>query len=144
MSFARYFKLSSYCLIGSGYVAIAATGSIDFMALGVFGCAFVASWFIDTARLYARIATWALNVLALAYIPFFLIDYKLLSHSFMVSTIHLVFLMSAVKILTLTRDRDYAYLYLVSFAELLAASTLAIDITFALSFFVFLVSGSAR
>lgn len=141
MSFARYFKLSSYCLIGSGYVAIAATGSIDFIALAVFGCAFVASWFIDTARLYARIPPWVLNVLALAYIPFFFIDYKLVSHSFVVSTIHLVFLMAALKILTLARDRDYAYMYLISFAELLAASTLSIDITFALSFFVFLVSG---
>lgn len=141
MSFARYFKLSSYCLIGSGYVAIAATGAIDLISLAAFGCAFVASWFIDTARLYARISPWVLNVIAAAYLPFFVFDYRLLSHSFVVSSVHLIFLMAAVKILTLTRDRDYAYLYLVSFAELLAASTLAIDFTFALSFFVFLVSG---
>ena len=141
MSFARYFKFSSYCLIGSGYVAIAATGTMDSIALAVFGCAFVASWFINTPRLYARIPPWVLNALAVAYVPFFFIDYRVLSHSFVVSTIHLVFLMAAVKILTLTRDRDYAYLYLVSFAELLAASTLAIDITFGVSFCVFLVSG---
>jgi len=141
MSFARCFKLSSYCLIASGYVAIVATGAIDFISLSAFGAAFVASWFIDTARLYARIPPWVLNVVAAAYIPFFVVDYRLISHSFVVSSVHLIFLMAAVKILTLTRDRDYAYLYLVSFAELLAASTLAIDFTFALSFFVFLISG---
>jgi hypothetical protein len=141
MSFARYFRLSSYCLIASGFVAIAATGTLDLFSLLLFSVAFIVSWFIDTARLYQRLSGWVLNSLAIAYFPLYLIDYKILSHSFLISTIHLVFYMAALKLVTLAKDRDYVYLYVISFAELLAASTLTIDLTFALSFFIFLFSG---
>ncbi len=141
MTFTQYFKISSYCLITSGFAAIAATGSIDFFSLFLFCSALVGSWFIDTAGLRQRIPNWVLNCLVLSYIPFFIIDYKLLSHSFVITTIHLIFFVAAVKLLTLAQDRDYVYLYIISFAELLAASTLTVDIIFAACFFFFLLSG---
>lgn len=141
MSFARYFRLSSYCLIASGFVAIAATGALDLFSMLLFSVALIVSWFIDTIRLYQRLSGWVLNSLALAYFPLYLIDYRILSHSFLLSTIHLVFYVSALKLVTLAKDRDYVYLYVISFVELLAASTLTIDLTYALSFFMFLISG---
>ncbi|HYK90939.1 MAG TPA: DUF3488 and transglutaminase-like domain-containing protein [Acidobacteriota bacterium] len=140
MSFSRYFKFSSYCLIGSGFVAIAATGTLDLFSLILISSALIASWFLDTGQLYRRLEGWALNAMALIYLPFYLIDYKLLSRSFMISTIHTVFYVAALKLLTLAKDRDYAILYIISFAELLAASTLSIDLTFALSLTLFLFS----
>lgn len=141
MSFARYFKLSSYCLIASGFVAIAATGALDPFSLILFSAALIVSWCINTAHLYRRLSGWALNTLAIAYFPLYLVDYKILSRSFVISIVHFVFYMAALKLLTLARDRDYVYLYLISFVELLAASTLTIGMAFALSFFVFLLSG---
>jgi transglutaminase-like putative cysteine protease len=99
------------------------------------------SWFIDTEKLQRRTPAWLLNTVALAYFPFYLLDYKFISGSFVVSTIHLIFLTAAVKILTRSSDRDYVYLYLISFAELLAASILTVDLTFSISLLVFLVSG---
>ncbi len=141
MSFARYFKLSSYCLIASGFVAIAATGALDLFALVLFAAALISSWFIDTARVYRRLSGWPLNLLSLAYFPAYLIDYEFLSRSFITSTVRLFFYVAALKLLTLARDRDYVYLYVISFAELLAASTLTIDVVFAACLFVFLVSG---
>jgi protein-glutamine gamma-glutamyltransferase len=141
MSYARYFKFASYCLIASGFVAITATGAVDLFSIVLFGSAFFASWFIDTERLHRRLPGWVLNCVAAAYLPIYLLDLKLISRSFVVTTIHLIFLMAAVKILTRATDRDYVYLYLISFAELLAASTLTIDLTFAVSLLVFLFSG---
>jgi hypothetical protein len=140
MSFARYYKISSYCLITAGFIAIAATGSVDIFSLAVFGGALGLSWFLDTAQLRKRIPGWLLNTIAVAYFPMYLFDYLFLSRSFVVSTIHMIFCMAAVKLMTRSTDRDYVYLYLISFAELVAASTLTIDITFALSLFVFLIS----
>ncbi len=137
MSFARYFKISSFSLIASGFVAIAATGALDPFSLILFSIAFIASCFVETERLYERLS---LNLLALAYIPIYLVDYKFLSHSFIISTLRLVFYVAALKLLTLTKDRDYVFLYGISFAELLAASTLTIDMTFTVSLVVFLLS----
>jgi len=141
MSFARYFKLSSYALIGSGFAAIAATGAIDALSLLAFGTVLVSSWFIDTERLRRLVPGWLLNLAALAYFPLYAVDYLFLSRSFVSSTIHLVFYVSALKLVTRSGDRDYVYLYLISFAELLAASSLTIDVAFALSLAAFLVSG---
>jgi hypothetical protein len=140
MSWNRYFKLSSYGLITSGFVAIAATGRIDLFSLFLFGSALAASWFIDTAALKRRLPAWLLNSLVLLYLPCYLIDYQILSRSFVVSTIHLIFYVAAVKILTRSSDGDFVYLYCVSFAELLAASILTVDITFLASLLVFLFS----
>jgi hypothetical protein len=141
MTFAQYFKTSSYCLIGSGFLAIAATGAVDWISLVLFSCAFIGSWFTDTAALRRRIPAWVLNCLVIAYLPFFAIDIRLLSRSFLISAIHLIFLLAAIKILTLSKDRDYLLLYLISFAELLAASVLTVNIAFGFCFLFFLFSG---
>jgi hypothetical protein len=141
MTFERYFKASSYCLIGSGFVAIAATGAIDWITLLLFTAAFAGSLFLDTIRLRQIIPNWVLNGLALAYLPFFVVDHRLLSHSLLIALLHLILFTSALKLLTLARDRDYFLLYLMSFAELLAASTLTVSMVFILCFLVFLLSG---
>ncbi len=141
MSWTRYFKLSSYGVIVSGFVAIAATGAIDLFSLILFGTAIAVSWFIDTASLRRRLPNWALNLLVGSYLLCYLADYALISRSFVISTIHLTFYVAALKILTRFSDGDYVYLYCVSFAELLAASTLTVDITFVASLIVFLFSG---
>jgi transglutaminase-like putative cysteine protease len=140
MTFARYFKISSYALIASGFVAIAATGTIDLPAVLLFSIVLVSSWWIDTERLRGRTPAWVLNTVALGYFPLYVADYLFVSHSFVTSTVHLIFYMAALKLVTRASDRDYVYLYLISFAELLAASTLTIDITFAVSLAAFLVS----
>lgn len=139
MTWARYFKLSSYGLITSGFVAVAATGSVDLFSLLLFGSALVSSWFVDTAALNRRIPRWAMNALMVGYLPGYLVDYHFLSRSFVVSTIHLIFYVAAVKVLTRLADSDYVYLYCISFAELLAASILTVDITFLVSLLVFLL-----
>ncbi len=141
MTFAQYFKASSYCLIASGFAAIAATGRIDWISVILFSIAFAGSWFTDVVRLRQAIPEWILKYLALAYLSFFVIDYKLLSHSYAISVLHLAFFAAAVKLLTISKDSDYLLLYLISFAELLAASTLTVNIAFILCFLVFLLSG---
>jgi protein-glutamine gamma-glutamyltransferase len=141
MIFERYFKASSYCLIASGFLAIVATGSIDTISILLFAVVFIASLYIDTNRLQQRIPVWILNCTAVAYLLFFVFDLRTLSRSFMAATVHLLFFIAAVKLLTLSRDRDYVQLYLISFAEVLAASTLTVNIVFAICLFVFLFCG---
>ena len=140
MTWTRYFRLSSYGVIVSGFAAIAVTGAVDLFSLSLFGSAIAVSWFIDTEALKRRLPSWALNSLVAAYLFCYLADYLIVSRSFVISTIHLAFYVAALKILTLTSDSDYVYLYCISFAELLAASTLTVDITFIVSLLIFLIS----
>ena len=138
MNFARYFKLSSYCLIASGFLATAAAGTFGLLWHGLFAAALIVSWFVDTAALRKRIPTWLLNLLVLAYLPIGIFDYRYFSNSFVTVILHMVFFVAAVKLLTLSTDRDYVYLFLISFAQLLVASSLTSDGTFAFSLFAFL------
>jgi transglutaminase-like putative cysteine protease len=141
MTFSRYFRATSYCLIGSGFAAIAATGGIGWIPIVLFSAVLAGSWFMDTARLRQIVPSWALNCLALVSLPLAAVDYRLLSRSFLISILHLIFFAAALKLLTLSKDRDYLLLYLISFAELLAASTLTVNIAFVLCFLAFLFSG---
>jgi protein-glutamine gamma-glutamyltransferase len=141
MTFARCFKISSHCLIAAGFIAIASTGAIDRAPVILFTAVFISSWFLDTGRVRRLIPTWVFNSLGILYLPFCLMDYLLLSGSFMYAIFHLLFFTAAVKLLTLSKDRDYILLYLISFAELLAASTLTVNIVFAACFLLFLFSG---
>ena len=141
MTFERYFKLSSYFTIGAGFVAIAATGSLNWIPVFSFATALIVSCFIDTARLRERIPVWFLNCLSIAYLVFFAVDAILLSRSFYVAAIHLIFFAAILKLLTLSKNRDYFLLYLISFTELLVAATLTVNLIFGICFLIFLFSG---
>ena len=141
MTFSQYFKISSYCLIGSGFAAIAATEALGPISVLLFSIVLIGSWFVDTHRLRKIIPSWILNCLAPAYLPVMVIDYELLSHSFMTAALHLLLFTASVKLLTLSKDRDFVLLYLISFAELIAASTLTVNIAFIICFLIFLFSG---
>jgi protein-glutamine gamma-glutamyltransferase len=141
MTFTRFFKASSYCWIGSGFVSIAATGAIDIISIFVFAVIGIASGFVDTDRIQRRVPKWGINIYALLCLSFFVVDLKLVSRSFLIAILHLLLLTAAAKLLTLSRDRDYLFLYLISFAELLAASILTVSIVFIFCFAIFLFSG---
>ena len=141
MTLDRYFKLSSYLLIASGFVGVATGGGVGTTAQVLFTCALVGSWFVDTARLGSALPPRVQNTLVLAYLLFYGADLRFLSRSFVISTVHLVLFLAVVKLMTRSSDRDWICLYLISFVELLVASTLSIDITFALSLLLFLFFG---
>jgi hypothetical protein len=141
MTFASFFKISSYSLISAGFLAVAVTGSVHLVILSLFASVLAASWFLDTIRIRKSVPLWILNCLLLAYIPFFVLDYQMLSRSFPMAVLHLLLFAAAVKLLTRSKDRDYFFLYLISFAELLAAATITVNIAFGCCFLLFLLSG---
>jgi transglutaminase-like putative cysteine protease len=140
MSFASYFKISSYCLICAGFLSIAATGIMDVLSLALFASLLVLSCLVDTTVIGKRISSLTMNSIVLLFVAFSFVDFRFISRSFVVTAVHFLFFASAIKLLTLSRDRDYFFLYLISFAELLAAAILTIDIAFGIFFFIFLLS----
>ncbi|MBN2318541.1 MAG: DUF3488 domain-containing protein [Acidobacteria bacterium] len=141
MTFEQNFKASSYCMIGAGFTAVAVSGRLHWLPVSLFASVFIAGWFINTDRLHAMTPKWLLNCLSILYFLFFIADLMLLSRSFMVAAVHLILFASIVKLLTLSKNRDYFFLYLASFTALLAASSLKINLIFGICFLIFLFSG---
>jgi len=79
------------------------------------------------------------TLVALGYTGFFALDYFLLSRDFLTATVHLVFFLAVMKILTAKTDRDYLYTAAMAFVELLAAALLSIDINFFLFLALYLL-----
>src|SRR5579862_7254562 len=101
----RFFQFSLLGLLASGYLAVAGTGFLDAPTLIVAGCGLVfrglAIWGVARLELTERTATMA----TLAYAIFFGLDYLLLSRDFLTATVHLVFFLALMKILTARYDR---------------------------------------
>jgi len=81
----------------------------------------------------------AATIAAAAYAGFFPIDYFLLTRDFLSSTVHLVFFLAVVKILSARTNRDNLYIAVIAFLELLAAAILSINLSFFLCLALFLL-----
>jgi transglutaminase-like putative cysteine protease len=139
----RYFELSVLGLVSSGYLAVLGSGYLDVptAALVALGLAVRALTVSGVFRL--EISNRVTAGLTLGYIVFYLLDYLYLSRDFVTATVHLVFFLAVVKVLTAHATRDYVFLGVVGFLELLAASILSTNLTFFVFLTLFLVFGVA-
>ena len=78
--------------------------------------------------------------MSLGYIFFFVFDAAILSRSFITASIHLVLFLELAKLAQEKQDKDYLYLIILAFLQVLAASSLTIDMSFILTLFLFLVT----
>ncbi len=125
-----FFEYSLLGMLVSGYLAVVASGGLDVptailsgLAL-LFRLAMVGEWIRWTPP--ARFV----QLTTIAYIAFYPVDYFFLSRDFLQSTIHLVFFLSIMKLLTARSQRDFTYLKLIAFLELLTASMMSVSLVF--------------
>jgi transglutaminase-like putative cysteine protease len=83
------------------------------------------------------------TAVTLAYVGFYPLDYFFISDAFIPSAVHLVFFVAVVKILTGQTNRDYLFLKVIAFLELLAACILSSRVNFFVFLLLFLVLGVA-
>jgi transglutaminase-like putative cysteine protease len=131
----RYFELSVLGLVLSGYLAVLGSGYLDPPTAILTALGLLVRGSMVTGAVRFRIPPLATTAITLAYVAFYPVDYFLLSRDFIAATVHLVFFLALVKVLTAHATRDYVFLGVVGFLEILAASVLSASLTF----FVFLV-----
>ena len=143
VSVERFFEFSLLALVASGYLAVAASGYLDtptiaLTALGLFMRAcLICGW------IHISPSDRTVTGIALGYIAFFGVDYFLLSRDFLAATVHLMFFLAVMKILTSRTNRDYLYTAIIAFLELLAAAILSISFSFFLFLALFLLAAMA-
>jgi transglutaminase-like putative cysteine protease len=132
----RFFEFSVVGLLGSGYLAVAGSGYLDTPTLIATGLAIVVRLLMTAGVVRFRLPDRAVTAITLAYIGFYPLDYQLISADFLTATVHLVFFLAIVKVLTAKTSRDFFFVKVVAFLELLAASVVSTG----LSYFIFLAA----
>src|SRR5215813_4977063 len=136
----RYFQLSCHALMITAFFALAFTGRLDAPAILIFSVGLTISVIRTIRGLPPPLTPRGAFLLSCAYILFFLFDSAFISASFIPASIHLVLFLQLAKLYQEKTDKDYFYLIVLSFLQILAASSLTVDMSFVATLFVFLVA----
>ena len=141
MSFESYFRACSYAMIASGVLALAVSGGVGpALAAGFFGVLAV-SWRLNDTRW--QLSERAGMFVVLLALPAFYLDWNLQRaaavdaagqvYAGVSALVHFTLLLSSIKLLQVKSDRDWLFLYLISFFEVLLAAGLSVSPSFLLS-----------
>jgi protein-glutamine gamma-glutamyltransferase len=128
--FSKYFRAFSYAMIAVAMLALVLAGGLSYALALVFLVVMVASWFLEETKwqLPERIG---LGIVLLS-IPLFYLDWQYqkalgepIERLGVNALAHLIVFLSAVKLLQVKKDRDWVFLYLISFFEVLLAAGLS-------------------
>lgn len=120
----NFFEFSLLLLVATGFAAVVSTGRLDRGTTLAAGAALVARAFLIRGWVRVPLSEIGVRILTIAYIGFYPIDFLYLSGNFLSATVRLVFFLAAIKLLTARTGRDYLYLGVIAFLELLSAAML--------------------
>ncbi|HEY6121957.1 MAG TPA: DUF3488 and transglutaminase-like domain-containing protein [Pyrinomonadaceae bacterium] len=135
MDFSTYFRASSYAMIAVAMLALAVAGGLHAILVISFALLMVIAWKLEGTG-------WQLSeraglVVVLLSVPLFFVDWYLQkalgepSVRLGVNALaHLIAFLSAIKLLQVKADRDWVFLYLISFFEVLLAAGLSFSPVF--------------
>ena len=134
MTFDTYFRISSYAMIASGTLALAVSGGMGAALGALFILLLWAAWKFEGTRwqLSERAGMFAV----LLSLPLLYLDWKLQStiiwpgeptRAGIAALTHFILFLSAVKLVQVKADRDWLFLYLISFFEVLLAAGLSVS-----------------
>jgi transglutaminase-like putative cysteine protease len=135
----KFFQLSLLGLVASGFLAVAGSGYLDLATTLLTTGGLLLRGALAAGLLRFEISDRMVTVLTIAYIGFYPIDYQFASNDFLKATVHLVFFLAVIKILTARTNRDYLYTAIIALLELLAAALLSIQLNFFLFLGLFLL-----
>jgi transglutaminase-like putative cysteine protease len=139
VSVERFFQFSLLGLVASGYLAVAGSGYLDTATVALTSAGLVLRALLICGLFRFAISERASTVITVVYAGFFVADYFLLSRDFLAATVHLLFFLAVMKILTARTNRDYLYTAVIAFLELLAAAILSINFNFFLFLALYLI-----
>ncbi|HZE68763.1 MAG TPA: DUF3488 and transglutaminase-like domain-containing protein [Pyrinomonadaceae bacterium] len=135
MDFNTYFRASSYAMIAVAMLALAVAGGLHPILVFLFAVLMVVAWKLEGSH-------WQLSertglVIVLLSVPLFFVDWyfqKAMGEAAgrlgVNSLAHLIVFLSAIKLVQVKSDRDWVFLYLISFFEVLLAAGLSFSPAF--------------
>ena len=144
MTFGTYFKASSYTMIAVAMLALVLAGGLHIGLATVFAVVMIVAWNFEGSK-------WQLServglVIVLLSVPLFFLDWQYQrsvgeapGRLGVNALSHLIVFLSAIKLLQKKADRDWVFLYLISFFEVLLAAGLSFSPTFFFSLTLYLL-----
>ncbi len=143
VSVERFFQFSLLGLVACGYLAVAGSGYLDAPTIGLTAAGLLLRGLLIQGVVRLEISERASTAITIGYTAFYVLDYFLLSREFLPATVHLVFFLAVMKILTARTSRDHLYTAVIAFLELLAAAILSINVNFFVCMAVYLLFAMA-
>src|SRR4026209_826428 len=146
MNFHTYFRGFSYAMIAVAMLALVLAGGLSTGLALLFALVMIAGWMLEKTR-------WQLPeryglVIVLLSIPLFYLDWQYqraigepIERLGVNALAHLIVFLSAVKLLQVKKDRDWVFLYLISFFEVLLAAGLSFSLIFLGTLTLYLLCG---
>ena len=135
--FERYFRISSYGMLAAAFAMLASTRQIDAVTLSGYVVALVAAYVFD-GRVRWPVTRRVANWLRIAYLPFFVFDWQILGSPPAQAVIRFVLFASACKLIVDKTSRDWLWLYLIAFLEVVLSAGMMVSATFFVLLVVFL------
>ena len=151
MNFDTYFRLTSYATIAAAALALLVSGGVSIWLAGAFTVVLLVSWKLEGTKwqFSERLAL----IVILASLPFFYFDWRILTPYLQIEFLesgrranaevtvlaHMILFLSAVKLLQRKADRDWFFLYLISFFEVLLAAGLSVSPAFIITLTIYLL-----
>ena len=139
----KYFELSLYLLVLTGFGTLAGTGGLDLPSVVLVGAALAFRGMLLAKRRQFIISERWTTPLSIAYFAFFAVDYFVFSRSFLPATVHLALFGVIVRMFSVRRERDHLTLAILAFLMVLAAAVLTVDSVFLFSFAAFMMMAVA-
>jgi hypothetical protein len=145
MNFDKFFKLISYVVVFCGFFSLFISGGIGAVATALFITVLISAWVLENShwQISERIGTTIIFVI----VPLFYIDWKYQIIGFGTNEVlvagilaKVILVLAAIKLLQKKSDKDWVFLYLISFFEVLLAAGLSISPLYLASFILYLLT----
>jgi protein-glutamine gamma-glutamyltransferase len=130
VSVERFFQFALLGLVTCGYLAVAGSGYLDPPTIALTAAGLLLRALLIGGWLRFEIPDSAATRASIVYSAFYVLDYLVLSRSLLGATVHLVFFLAIVKILTAKTVRDHLYTAVIAFLELVAAAIISVSFNF--------------
>lgn len=135
----RFFEVSLYLLLFTGFAILAGTGMLDLFSLLLGLFILLVKGVLLLRGIDAQIPEQWTTYITFLYTAFFALDYFLISRVFIAALVHMVLLLALLKMFAIHRERDYVYLELLAFGMVLAAAVLTVNSLFFAIFCLFVL-----
>jgi len=125
-----FFEVTLLGMLASGFLAVLGSGELDAPTATIMLAALLLRALMIAGVWQPQIPAPLITALAAGYFLFYAADYLWLSRSFIAATVHMLFFVAVIKILTAATPRDYLYVKLIAGLELLAAALLSSQLSF--------------
>jgi protein-glutamine gamma-glutamyltransferase len=144
MNFDKFFKFVSYGVVLCGLLTLWASGGVGILITTLFLFVLILAWFLEDTKW--QISERAGVVLIFVVIPIFYLDWKYQFSGFSSreaiaagNLARLILVLAGIKLLQKKANRDWIFIYLISFFEVLLAAGISISPLFLASLFLYLL-----